>query len=152
MTSSHDASSGSVFMVSVALSRMFVSGVLLILFAPVLQLSPKRSPEAIADDLLKSPLTAAVTERRRKIFHFEMLREPQDVTLPKSRLRLALMLLEDLQHLLNRTVLCGPRIDGQVRTRMYGGVGTAVSNGGGYSISGIVYFDQLAIAVALSGG
>lgn len=102
-------------MVSVALSRMFVSGVLLILFAPVLQLSPKRSPEAIADDLLKSPLTAAVTERRRKIFHFEMLREPQDVTLPKSRLRLALKPPENLQLLLSRTLLNGASADPHVR-------------------------------------
>jgi len=36
---------------------MLVSGVLLILFAPVPQLSPKRSPEAIADDSLKNRIT-----------------------------------------------------------------------------------------------
>jgi hypothetical protein len=35
------------------------------------------------------------------------------------------MLIEDLQLLLNR----------RMRTRMYGGVGAAVSNGGGYPIS-----------------
>ena len=34
------------------------------------------------------------------------------------------MLIEDLQLLLNR----------RMRTRMYGGVGAAVSNGGGYPI------------------
>jgi hypothetical protein len=36
------------------------------------------------------------------------------------------MLIEDLQLLLNR----------RMRTRMYGGVGAAVSNGGGYPIIG----------------
>ena len=40
------------------------------------------------------------------------------------------MLIEDLQLLLNR----------RMRTRMYGGVGAAVSNGGGYPISSFCSF------------
>ncbi len=38
------------------------------------------------------------------------------------------MLIEDLQLLLNR----------RMRTRMYGGVGAAVSNGGGYPITPVM--------------
>jgi hypothetical protein len=49
-------------MVSVTLSRMLVAGELLILFAPVSQSSPTRSPEAIADDSLKNRIRKTITK------------------------------------------------------------------------------------------
>jgi len=63
-------------MVSATLSRMLVSGVLLIMFTAVSKLSPERNPEAIAHDSLKIRKTSDITGYGELILNCEQRRKP----------------------------------------------------------------------------